>query len=293
VARWHSICPNQEAPMTDVHDENPKHARPAPAVTDHAVEPAVSRRQAQTSGGLAIDPGVARELSELARDLQAEPDPQAVMQRIVEATVHEIPAATSAAITLVHKGQVSSPAHSDDIAVRVGSIQSRTGEGPCVDTARQELTVRSDDLRVEDRWPNFAAEAVENGVLSVLSFQLFVEHDSMGALDVYSDTPNSFDADAENIGLLLAAHAAIAMSGSRKVANLYRAIESRDLIGQAKGILMERYKIDGALAFDLLILSSQRCNLKLREVAERLTSTGELAVPPPVDKASTRQRSRA
>lgn len=235
-------------------------------------------RQATTSGGAAIDADLAGELSKLARELQAETDPQAVMQRIVEAAVREIAPAVAAAITLVHKGEVTSPAHSSELAARVGTIQSRTGEGPCVDTSRQELTVLSDDLRVETRWPTFAAEAVEQGVLSVISFQLFVEHDSMGALDVYSDTAGSFDADAENVGLLLASHAAIAMSASRKAANLYAAVESRDLIGQAKGILMERYKINGAQAFDLLILSSQNTNVKLRDVAERLTATGELAV---------------
>ena len=238
-------------------------------------------RYAQTSGGESIDPGIARELSELARQLQSETDPQAVMQRIVNAAVVEIAQATAVAITLLRKGEITSPAHSNALAARVGTIQARTGQGPCVDTSRQELTVRSDDLRTETRWPIFAAEAVEHGVLSVMSFQLFVGADSMGALDVYSNTAHSFDADAENVGLLLASHAAIALSGSLEVANLYTAIESRDLIGQAKGILMERYKMDGARAFDLLVMASQHTNMKLRDIAERLTATGELAVTTP------------
>ena len=263
--------------MTDGPDDVSR-IRPIPdaAGDDGASESHV--RQAQTSVGGAIDPDVAGDLSKLARDLQAETDPHTVMQRIVNAAVHEIVPATAAAITLVHRGQVTSPAHSNEIAKRVGSIQSRTGQGPCVDTSRQELTLRSDDLRLETRWPEFTPEAVENGVLSVISFQLFVEGDSMGALDVDSATATSFDEDAENGGLLLASQAAIAMSATRKVANLYAAVESRDLIGQAKGILMERYKIDAPRAFDLLILSSQNNNMKLRDVAERLTSTGELAV---------------
>ena len=200
-------------------------------------------RHAQTSGRESIDHGMARELSELARQLYSESDPQAVMERIVHAAVVEIAPATAVAITLLRKGEITSPAHSSALAARVGTIQSRTGEGPCVDTSRQELTVRTDDLRTETRWPIFAAEAVEHGVLSVESFQLFVGADSMGALDVYSDTANTFNANAKNDGLLLASHAAIALAGSLKVANLYAAIESRDLIGQAKGILMERYKL--------------------------------------------------
>lgn len=248
----------------------------------------VDVRQAETSSGGAIDPGVARELSELARELQAQTDPQAVMQRIVDAAHREIPAATAVAVTLVDHGAVTSPAHSNEVAARVGEIQARTGQGPCVDTSRQEVTLRSDDLATETRWPDFAAQAVEQGVRSVLSFQLFVEHDSMGALDVYSDTADAFDADAENIGLLLASHAAIAMSASREVTHFRTALDSRDLIGQAKGILMERYKLDGPRAFDLLVLASQNTNVKLRDVAEHLTTTGELSSPPSRQRRGTR-----
>jgi hypothetical protein len=142
------------------------------------------------------------------------------------------------------------------------------------------VTLRSNDLRNEPRWPRWAAIAVEHGVLSALSFQLFVEGDRMGALDVYGDRPNAFDEEAENVGLLLASHAAIAMAGSRKTDQLRIAVESRDLIGQAKGILMERYKIGPAQAFDLLVVASQRTHRKLHDVAEQLADTGELAVPP-------------
>jgi transcriptional regulator with GAF, ATPase, and Fis domain len=265
----------------NVGEKNKPHDDPAPGVCSGADGEGGDVRQAHTSGGVSMDSGVARELSELARELQAENDPQQVMQRVVDAAVEEIPGATVAAITLLQRGQFSSPVHSDELAVRIGEIEVRNGEGPCVDTSRQELTVRSDDLRSEQRWPRFAAEVVELGVLSAISFQLFVEADSMGALDVYSDTAHAFDDDAENIGLLLASHAAIAMSAIREVTNLHTAMDTRDLIGQAKGILMERYKVSAARAFDLLLLSSHNTNTKLRDVAENLTSAGELTVPRP------------
>lgn len=236
-------------------------------------------RHARTSGGQSIAAGVARSLAELARELQAQDGSRAVMQRVVDAAVREIPAATAAAVTLLSDGVLSSPAHSNAVAARVGDLQARTGEGPGVDTSRQELTVCSDDLRLDTRWPRFAAAAVSAGVLSVLSFQLFVETESMGALDVYADSAHAFDADTENTGLLLAAHAAIAMSASRTVEHLRTAIDSRDLIGQAKGVLMERYKLTPGQAFDLLVQSSQATNTKLRDVAAQLTATGELNVP--------------
>ncbi len=236
-------------------------------------------RQARDSRDGSIDAGVARDLSEMARDLEAEPDTAAVMRRIVRAAVDEVHGCVGSAITLLQRGVVSSPAHSDEIAGRVDLAQQHTGEGPCVDTSRQEVTLRSDDLRDDARWPRWAAVAVENGVLSVLSFQLFVEGDTMGALDVYGDRPHAFDREAENTGLLLASHAAIALAGSRKINNLRIAADSRDVIGQAKGILMERHKISAGQAFDRLVDVSQRSHRKLREVAQELAETGELITP--------------
>jgi GAF domain-containing protein len=233
-------------------------------------------RQARTSGGQRPGASVARELSELARELEAEPDFDAVMDRIVLAVVAELGGATAAAVTLVQRGQVLSPAHSSELAEQVGRIESETGEGPCVDSGREEVTIRVDDLRQSSRWPAFAARAVELGILSLLSFQLFVGQDSMGALNVYSGTPGGFGSEDEETGLLLASHAALAMGASREVANLRVAMDTRDLIGQAKGILMERYKIDGGRAFDVLVASSQHANQKLRDIASHLIFTGEL-----------------
>ena len=183
---------------------------------------------------------------------------------------------TGAAITLLQNGVVSVPVHSDDVAGRVGGAQQSTGEGPCVETSRDEVTLRSDDLRDDARWPHWGAVAVANGVSSVMSFQLFVEAHSMGALDVYGREPNIFDDEAEDIGLLLAAHAGVALAGSRKIGNLRIAVHNRDVIGQAKGILMERHKISAAQAFDRLVVASQTSHRKLRDVADHLAETGEL-----------------
>jgi GAF domain-containing protein len=235
--------------------------------------------QARGAHGQPIDAGVARDLSEMARDLQAELSSTAVMQRIVVVAVDEIRGAVGAEITLLDHGKISSPAHSDERARRVGEAQEDTGEGPCVDTARQEVTVRADDLSTDSRWPGWAAAAVEHGVHSALSLQLFVESDSMGALNIYGGRARAFDAEAENTALLLAAHAAIAMAGTRNVENLTVALDSRDVIGQAKGILMERYKISADQAFQLLVMASQATHTKLRELARNVAETGEFDLP--------------
>lgn len=136
--------------------------------------------------------------------------------------------------------------------------------------------MRADNLRAETRWPRFARQAPDLGVLSMLSFQLFAGDDSFGALNLDAGDPAAFGQDSESTGILLAPHAALAMAAARTQAGLLTALDTREMIGQAKGILMERYKITGVQAFGLLIASSQAVNRKLRDVAEHLVTTGEL-----------------
>jgi len=94
-------------------------------------------------------------------------------------------------------------------------------------------------------------------------------------LNLYSRQAGMFDDESEHVGLLFAAHAAIAYSGARTKADLGRAVATRQLIGQAQGILMERHKITGDQAFALLVAASQRTNIRLRELAEQLVASGE------------------
>jgi GAF domain-containing protein len=239
-------------------------------------------RQALSSLGHSADPGLARQLSELARTMQAEPDAGALLERIVAAAIAEIPGAAHAGITFVTRGVISTPTQSSALVSRIDQLQEATGQGPCLSASNEHLTVRADDLRDEPRWPAFAHQAAELGVLSMLSIQLFVEGDSFGSLNLYAETADAFDEDAESIGLLLASHAAIAIAGARAEANLRIALTGRDIIGQAKGILMERYKLDGAQAFDLLVRASQHTGHKLRDIADHLAATGEVlhSAPP-------------
>jgi transcriptional regulator with GAF, ATPase, and Fis domain len=171
---------------------------------------------------------------------------------------------------------VQSHAPSHELPLRVDALQSETGQGPCLDAVFEHRTVSVPDMANEDRWPRFAARAAELGAGSMLAFQLFVEGDNLGALNLYSRSTKAFDTESEEIGLLVAAHAAVAFAESRKMTQMHDALASRDLIGQAKGILMERYKITAAQAFILLGHSSSRTNTKLIRVAEHLTGTGEL-----------------
>ena len=236
-------------------------------------------RQAVGSTGRSAEPGVARQLSELARELQADITPEALLKHIVRAAVTEVPGAQCAGITLVTGKEFSTTAASGELVGRIDRVQYETGEGPCLDAARHHETVRCDDLQADTRWPRFARQAAGLGVLSVLSFQLFAGDDSFGALNIYAENAAAFGPDSESTGILLASHAALAMTAARTEAGLLTALDSREMIGQAKGILMERHKITGVEAFGLLIASSQAVNRKLRDIAEHLVATGELLTP--------------
>ena len=159
------------------------------------------------------------------------------------------------------------------------ALQSEVGQGPCLDSVYEEQTVRVPDMRAEKRWPKFTARAAELGAASMLSFQLYVEGDNLGALNLYGRQRNGFTDESEQVGLLVASHAAVAFADAQKLSQVTAAIANRDLIGQAKGILMERHKLTADQAFRLLVRASQTTNRKLHEIADELTRTGHVAGP--------------
>ena len=137
------------------------------------------------------------------------------------------------------------------------------------------------DLREERRWPNFSQRAHdETGVVSVLSLRLFVAETTMGALNLYSSATDAFDETDIALGSVFAVHAAVAVETANRDEGLEQKVRSRDLIGQAKGILMARSGVDEERAFAMLKSASQRMNLKLRDVAEHIASGRSLAEPP-------------
>jgi GAF domain-containing protein len=227
-----------------------------------------------TSAGAAPDQDLAVQLSEMARSLQDEPDLDRTLQGIVRAAVVNIPGATYAGISRVDRhGRFVTPARTDEVVRRIDAVQYRTGQGPCLDAIREQTTVRVADLRGEPRWPAFAKAAADLGIRSMLAFQLYVRADGLGALNLYSADPDAFDDRDEQIGLLLASHASIAMIGAQQNEQLRAAMVHRDVIGQAQGILMERHSITSRKAFDLLVHASQLTNRKLRDIADELVGT--------------------
>ena len=220
---------------------------------------------------------LAQTLSALARTLEAEDNTSLMLNDLVAAAVAQIPGVDEGSISVVRaRRDVISQSPSSDLPKRIDALQAETGEGPCLDAAFRELVVRVPDMRTESRWPHFAARAAEAGAGSMLSLRLWVEGDDLGALNLYGRRPNAFDEESEQVGLLFVSHAAVAMAGAQKQDQLIGSLDARDLIGQAKGILMERYKVDAQKAFALLVRASQHTNRKLRDVAAELAMTGQL-----------------
>jgi transcriptional regulator with GAF, ATPase, and Fis domain len=209
-----------------------------------------------------------------------------MLAEIITAAVAMVPGADEGSVSVVTgRRHISSQAPTGDLPVQVDALQEETQQGPCLDSAYEHQTVRVTDMATEDRWPQFARRANEAGAASMLSLQLYVEGDNLGALNLYSRTPNAFDDESEQIGLLFASHAAVAYAGVRKEAQLAKAIASRDLIGQAKGILMERYKISPERAFLLLTRISQDSNQKLHDIAAQLVRQRTVpGIPPPAPR---------
>ena len=246
------------------------------------MKPALARRgQPSTSYTGQAPHEVAQTLSDLARSLENETSPEATLGAIVAAAVHTVPGVQCAGITAVQgRRKVTTPAATDELVREVDAAQYQTGQGPCLDAAYEHHTVRLSDMAREDRWPQFTARALAMGIRSMLSIQLYVVGNNLGALNLYSADTDAFGDESEEVGLLFAAHAAVAMVGARRQQDYGKAISMRDLIGQAKGILMERHRVTADQAFVLLARTSQRTNTKLTEVAHILTESGELPRPP-------------
>ncbi len=218
--------------------------------------------------------------SGFARTVQQQSDPHETLVEVVRAAVELIPGCDEGSISVVmDRRTVTSRAASGELPRVVDALQEAVGQGPCLDAVYEQETVRVADMASETRWPKFAARALEAGAAGMLSIQLFVEGDNLGALNLFSRRAWAFDDESEHVGLLFASHAATAYAAAQQQAKLVRTVATRQLIGRAEGILMERHKVTGDQAFAMLVRASQHRHLKLRDVAEQLVHSGGLGGP--------------
>ncbi|HEY7051053.1 MAG TPA: GAF and ANTAR domain-containing protein [Mycobacterium sp.] len=217
---------------------------------------------------------LAARMAELAREVAAPSSLDDVLFGVTSAAREIIPGVDSAGVLLIAKGgKFETHGSTSDLPHELDRLQQEFGEGPCVEAAVDQLIVRTDDFESEQRWPRYSRAVVQMGIRAGLSFKLYTSTDTAGALDLFSFKPNVFDSDAEAIGSVLAAHAAAAILASRRGEQLQSALTTRDLIGQAKGVIMERYKVDAVRAFDMLRELSQTSNTRLVDIAQRVVDT--------------------
>jgi GAF domain-containing protein len=230
------------------------------------------------------EPGLASQFAAVAQALASEETVAATLQRLVEIARVIVPGCHHAGVTVLRRGRPETPAATDDVSGAVDRVQYETGEGPCLSAILEQPTYRTGDLAAETRWPEFSRPAVERtGVRSVLAYRLFTEADTLGALNLYSRERDAFDDEAEAIGTILAAHAALAFARAREreqISGLEQAVASNRAIGMAIGILMAIRRIGQDEAFDLLRTVSQRTNRKVREIADEVVHTGQLPGAP-------------
>lgn len=221
------------------------------------------------------------EVAGIARQLAAAPDLDALLQRICDLGQTHLGPCDGVSLMLIRRGgQIATPAYSSAIASENDQAQYATGDGPCLQSIREHQTITIEDLETEDRWPAYRDRALELGVRSMNSFRLFVEGDTMGALNFYATAPRAFDPRSELLGQVFASHAAVALKAAIAESGLEAALQTRDVIGQAKGVLMERLALTADDAFAMLKQRSQELNQPLRELAADVARTGVIADTP-------------
>jgi hypothetical protein len=195
------------------------------------------------------------------------------LSRITHAAVEVLPEVEYASITVLHTdGRIETVAPTDDLLWGVDAAQYELREGPCYDAAADAVQVVSPDLANDERFPRYAATAVAAGIRAQAGLSLFDAPKSRGALNLYARVTGAFE-DLGMLGALFQHQSAIAIEYAREIQNLREAVRTRGMIGQAVGIVMERYKLTDERAFAFLTRLSQHGNLKLRTIAEQIVET--------------------
>jgi GAF domain-containing protein len=220
------------------------------------------------------DVELARMFAETAKALAGQESLGKTADELVTLAVAVVPGVESAGVTLARNGKVETLAATDELVLSCDAAQYETAEGPCLDAVWSDRILLVNDLATDLRWPAFAKRAVELGAASMLACHLSSERGTLSALNMYARQTNSFDDQSKRLSLIFATHATIALEFARLEGDLRAAVETRQGIGQAVGIVMERHKLTAKQAFDLLVRSSQRLNIKMRDLADAVVSTG-------------------
>jgi transcriptional regulator with GAF, ATPase, and Fis domain len=211
--------------------------------------------------------------AELATELHGSVGVEETVEAVVQFALQALPCSYAGVVLVTRGGRLEIAAVTDPVIETIYHWQLQTGEGPVITAAREQVLVRVHDAADDPRWPSWAETITGLGIRNVLQMPLTVAGRVAGVLGLYNIEPDRFSDDDEAVAHILARHASIAVATARHEENLAQAVDARKLVGQAMGILMERYDLDSDRAFEVLRRYSQDGNLKLRDVAQQLIDT--------------------
>ncbi|MDV6979293.1 GAF and ANTAR domain-containing protein [Mycobacterium intracellulare] len=225
---------------------------------------------------------VRQTMADLANQYTQPTELRLTLSAVTKAVRRHVSGTDSADILIITSGeQFESVAPTSPLASKVDALLQEFGEGPCLSAAEGETFVRCNDLRSDQRWPNFGAAAAAEGVQSMLSFQLYTHGARRAALNLLATQRHAFTHEAEMVAAMLATHAATALIAHDKELQFRSALASRDIIGQAKGMIMERFSVDAVRAFELLVKLSQTSNQPVAQIAAEIVSRATTQGPSP------------
>jgi transcriptional regulator with GAF, ATPase, and Fis domain len=215
-------------------------------------------------------------LAETARAINRPQSVDDTLQAIARAARTSVPGFDHVGISLMHSGgKVETMAATGDLVLKLDTLQYELDDGPCVSSLHEEPVIVVEHVAHSQRWPRFVPEAVKLGLKAQMALRLYVDEDgdgnrTIGGLNLYSTSSEAIADDAPQAAEVFAAQAAIALGHAQRVHHLNEALRTRQQIGQAVGVLIERYKIDEQTAFNFLTRLSNHSNTRLRDVAARI-----------------------
>jgi GAF domain-containing protein len=222
------------------------------------------------------DSAVADVFARLALELHEEPGVEETVEAVLQFALQAVKC-THAGVALSHRGgRLETVAVTHPVVEQSDQLQLECDEGPSLDVIAERDTILVTDTIGELRYPDWAPKVAALGLRSVLSVRLATTGSTLGVLQLFNTEPSAFETDDDAVAHILARHASVALANARQEASLWQAIDARKLVGQAQGILMERFGIDSDQAFAVLRRYSQDNNIKLRDVAQRLIDTRRL-----------------
>jgi hypothetical protein len=214
-------------------------------------------------------------MAEVAGALAGGTSVDEVLTNLAAASLALVPGADCAKISVIDNGLLSSIATTSQLAASLDTAQQTARHGPCLEAISARKAVRCDDLDTDRRWPQFALHATRAGVHCVLSSPIDISGTGGATLSLFGFRAQAFGTRSEAIGAVLAGHASIALMSQKRELQFKAALATRDVIGQAKGMIMERFGVDADRAFSMLRALSQESNTPVRDLAARLVDSAD------------------